>query len=89
MAIKAFSVLFEKKSHENTQSILNFAVYNKTPGYTKRKKKLVKYKCFLYASVERISTKCSMWDCRQLKNANLAKFFLSLWLTTFWNIFSL
>ena len=33
------------------------------------------YKCFLYASVEIISTKCSMWDCRQLKNANLAKFF--------------
>ena len=39
MAIKAFSDLFEKKSHENAYSILNFTVYNKTPGYTKRKEK--------------------------------------------------
>ena len=39
MTIKAFSVLFEKKSHEDTHSILNFTVNNKTPGYTKRKEK--------------------------------------------------
>ena len=55
MTIKAFSVLFEKKSHEDTHSILNFTVNNKTPGYTKRKEKN-SLNCFFYASIEIIST---------------------------------
>ena len=75
--LKPFQSCLKKKSHEDTHSILNFTVNNKTPGYTKRKeKKLVKLflLCFRRDNLNH-STKCSMWDCRQLKNANLAKFF--------------